>query len=155
MASRDLKPVFNALRRLVRAARLSAHEVHGAIGVSGSALFVLQQIAEHPGASMRDLTKRTHTDHSSVSVVVARLVRRRLVARKTSSADARRVELSLTPKGHALLKDAPEALQERLVRALDALRPEELRTLGSLLERVVRTAGIDPEPAEMFHEPMR
>ena len=32
-----MKAVFNALRRLVRAARLSANEVHGALGLAGRA----------------------------------------------------------------------------------------------------------------------
>src|SRR5438046_2345829 len=90
----DLKAVFNALRKLVRAVRLSSNEVHRALGISGSQLFVLQQLIEAPKASLRDLARLTHTDHSSVSVVVARLVNRKLVARKTSAVDGRRVELS-------------------------------------------------------------
>ena len=151
----DLKAVFNALRRLVRAARLSANEVHRALGITGSQLFVLQQLIVHPNASLRDLEKLTHTDHSSVSVVVARLVRRKLVARKTSAVDGRRVELSLTAKGRALLKKPPEVLQERLVRALEGLPRGSLRTLRTLLDRVVHDSGLEPEPAEMFLEPLR
>jgi len=150
-----LKAVFNALRRLVRAVRLSANEVHGAIGISGSQLFVLQQLVDHPKASLSELASLTHTDHSSVSVVVSRLVQKRLVARKTSAADGRRVELSLTPKGRALLHRAPEVLQERLQRALTGMKKGRLRTLRLLLDDVVREAGLEPEPAEMFLEPIR
>ncbi len=154
MSPDDLKAVFNALRRLVRAARLSANEVHGSLGISGSQLFVLQQLVEHPKASLRDLEKLTHTDHSSVSVVVSRLVRNKLVARRTSATDGRRVELSLTPKGRALLHRAPPVLQERLVGALAGMPKAKLRTLRVLLDGVVRDAGLAPEPAEMFHEPL-
>src|SRR5262245_45299779 len=128
-ASDDLKAVFNALRKIVRAVRLSSNEVQSALGISGSQLFVLQQLIDHPNASLRDLAKLTHTDHSSVSVVVARLVGRRLVARRTSATDGRRLELSLTTKGLALLKRPPEPLQERLVRSLRGLPEEQLHTL--------------------------
>jgi MarR family transcriptional regulator, organic hydroperoxide resistance regulator len=151
----DLKAVFNALRKLVRAVRLSSNEVQRSLGISGSQLFVLQQLADHPKASLRDLANLTHTDHSSVSVVVARLVRRRLVARKTSAADARRVELSLTQKGRAMVERSPEVLQQRLVRSLEQLPPARLRTLRTLLEGVVSDIGFGPEPAEMFLEPIR
>ncbi|MBL8953510.1 MAG: winged helix-turn-helix transcriptional regulator [Myxococcaceae bacterium] len=153
--SPDLKAVFNALRRLVRAARRSANELNATLGISGSQLFVLQQLVEHPKVSLGELAALTHTDHSSVSVVVSRLVRRRLVARRPSSHDGRRVELSLTPKGRALLHRAPEVLQERLVAALEGLPKGKLRTLRVLLDRVVSDAGLLPEPAEMFHEPIR
>ncbi|MBK7862559.1 MAG: MarR family transcriptional regulator [Archangiaceae bacterium] len=154
-APEDLKAVFNALRKLVRAVRLSSNEVHAELGVSGSQLFVLQQLIDHPRASLRDLARLTHTDHSSVSVVVARLVRRKLIARKTSAADARRVELTLTAKGRALLHRPPEVLQQRLVRSMERLPEGQLATLRRLLEQVVRDIGFESEPAEMFLEHMR
>jgi DNA-binding MarR family transcriptional regulator len=154
-SSDDLKAVFNDLRKLVRAVRLSSNEVQAALGISGSQLYVLQQLLEHPNASLRDLAALTHTDHSSVSVVVARLSRRRLVTRKVSAADARRLELSLTPKGRALLERPVELLQQRLVQSLGGLPAGQLRSLRVLLDRVVRDIGFEEEPAEMFLEHVR
>ena len=43
-------------------------------GLSSAQLFALQQIAEHPGASINDVAALTFTHQSSVSVVIQRLV---------------------------------------------------------------------------------
>src|SRR4051812_1869861 len=86
--------VAGSLRRIVRAVRVSSHTAEEKLGISGARLFVLQQLAEHPAASLSELAALTLTDQSSVSVVVTRLVESGLVARKTSAEDRRRLELS-------------------------------------------------------------
>jgi DNA-binding MarR family transcriptional regulator len=99
--------VMNALRRIVRDLRLGTRDAERTAGVSGAQLFVLQALNERPAASLDDLAERTLTDQSSVSVVVHRLIDRKLVASRVSSVDARRVELSLTASGRRLLAGAP------------------------------------------------
>ncbi|HSR98617.1 MAG TPA: MarR family transcriptional regulator, partial [Kofleriaceae bacterium] len=91
-----LNEVLNGLRRITQALRLSSSVVQDTLGITGAQLFVLHQVAESPGASLRELAERTATDQSSVSVVVSRLVEAGHVARRTSDADARRTELTLT-----------------------------------------------------------
>src|SRR5438034_11619122 len=107
-SAQDVNRAVNALRRIVRAIRLSSHVAEEKLGISGAQLFVLQQLAQGPKSSLGELAGRTLTHESSVSVVVSRLVRRRLVARRASAADGRRVELSLSPAGERLLRRAPE-----------------------------------------------
>src|SRR5678815_2642677 len=109
------------MRRIVRAIRLSSHTAEETLGISGAQLFVLQQLAVHPGASVGELADRTLTHQSSVSVVVSRLVRRR-----TSTTDRRRIELSLTTAGRALLSRAPELAQSRLIAALGRVSDGDL-----------------------------
>ena len=69
-----LNGVVNGLRRITQALRLSSSVVQDTLGITGAQLFVLQQLADRPGASLRELAERTLTDQSSVSVVVSRLV---------------------------------------------------------------------------------
>jgi DNA-binding MarR family transcriptional regulator len=148
----DIKEVFNALRHIVRAARASSHEVKGALGISGSQLFVLQQLIDHPRVSLRELAALTLTDQSSVSVVVGRLVRQRLVTRTTSAEDGRRLEVSLTARGRAFLKNPPEVVQLKLLRSLRSVPKPQLRTLRLVMNRIVRDLGLEAVPAEMFFE---
>src|SRR5580658_6655719 len=82
--ARDIRVVMDALRRVVRALRLTARDAERSAGISGAQLFVLQSLADQAAASLNELAERTLTDQSSVSVVVKRLVARRLVARKPS-----------------------------------------------------------------------
>ncbi len=148
----DLKPIFIALRHIIRAVRVASHEAEATLGISGAQLFVLQQLVDNPRISLRELASLTLTDQSSVSVVVARLVRRRLVARKISAADARRVEVSLTAKGQALLKQAPDSIQVRLLRSFKGVPSKELVAFQKTLTRVVKGLAPGAGPAELFFE---
>jgi DNA-binding MarR family transcriptional regulator len=148
-----LNEVVNALRRITQALRLSSSIVQDTLGITGAQLFVLQQIAECPGASLRELADRTLTDQSSVSVVVSRLVDAGHVARRTSQADGRRTELTLTDTGRGLLDRAPALAQSRLVAALRAIPSSRLRVAASVLERAARAINPTSAPTEMFFEP--
>lgn len=68
--------VMNALRRIVRFSRLADREVEAACIISAAQLFVLHVLVDEPAASVSELARRTLTDQSSVSTVVARLVER-------------------------------------------------------------------------------
>jgi DNA-binding MarR family transcriptional regulator len=143
---------MNALRHIVRDLRLGTRDAERRAGVSGAQLFVLQALNERPAASLTDLTRRTLTDQSSVSVVVRRLTQRKLVSSKVSPLDARRVELSLTAAGRRLVARCPEPTQARLVAALDRLGAAELAGLTRGLDTLVRQMGGVGSAPQMFFE---
>ena len=152
----DIRSILDALRRIVRDLRLSARDAERTAGISGAQLFVLQVLAQGPAASLNDLAVRTFTDQSSVSVVVRRLVDRKLLTRKPSKDDARRVEISLTAAGHRLLAKCPEPTQARLLKALRRMAEPERGALTRGLAGLVREMGIqDAEPRMFFEEPGR
>lgn len=148
-----LNGVVNALRRIIQSLRLSSSVVQDTLGITGAQLFVLQQLAECPGASLRDLAQRTLTDQSSVSVVVSRLVDAGHVLRRASPVDGRRTELTLSETGRWLVDRAPELAQTRMVAALRAIRPAHLRIAASVLETAARAIHPSTAPTEMFFEP--
>jgi DNA-binding MarR family transcriptional regulator len=148
-----LNEVVNALRRITQALRLSSSVVQDTLGITGAQLFVLQQLADRPGASLRELADRTLTDQSSVSVVVGRLVDAGHVARRASQTDGRRTELTLTDTGRWMIERAPELAQARLMAALRTMPPSQLRIAASVLDRAARAIHPAAGPAEMFFEP--
>jgi MarR family transcriptional regulator, lower aerobic nicotinate degradation pathway regulator len=148
-----LNEVVNALRRIIQAIRLSSSSVHDALGITGAQLYVLQQLAARPGASLRQLAEATLTDQSSVSVVVRRLVGTGHVARRVAESDARRTELTLTDRGRALLRRAPRLAQTRLVASLRSVSAAQLRVTARVLERAARAVSPARAPAPMFFEP--
>ena len=93
-----MAPVFNTLRRLVHSMHAASRETERRLGVTGAQLFVLTQLRTTPSLSINALAERTMTHQSTVSVVVRRLVRRKLVRKVRATDDARRVELTLTPE---------------------------------------------------------
>jgi DNA-binding MarR family transcriptional regulator len=148
----DVRAVMNGLRKIVRGLRLSAREAERTAGISGAQLFVLQSLSEEAAPSLNELSERTSTDQSSVSVVVRRLVDQGLVERRPSTEDARRVELRLTAAGKKLVRRCPEPTQARLVSALRRLGGGELAALRGGIEALVRGLGARSEAARMFFD---
>jgi len=146
-----VRPILDGIRKVVRSLRLSAQRAQTQVGLSGAQLFVLQSLAEAEGQTISELAARTATDPSSVSVVVARLSRRRLVARHADRRDRRRVRLNLTARGRAMARRAPAAAQRELVRSIGALSRAEQAALAELLGRIVAGMG-EISPALFFEE---
>ncbi|MGH7579755.1 MAG: MarR family winged helix-turn-helix transcriptional regulator [Gemmatimonadales bacterium] len=146
----DLSGVLDSIRRIIRVLRLSSGRSERELGLGSAQLFVLQQLAAAPAHSVNELAARTYTHQSSVSVVVRRLVEQGLVARRRSSDDGRRRELSLTAAGRRLVARAPVPAQVRLIEGLGALPRGELGVLRRLLGRVVQDMGAGREPATML-----
>lgn len=151
-AAAEVAQVFNSLRRLVHALHNASRDTERRLGVTGAQLFVLTQLRATPSISINALAERTMTHQSTVSVVVRRLVRRKLVKKIRAADDARRVELTLTPAGNALLRRAPELLQVRLARAIESIEPPERQVLARGLQHLVRTIGVDTGVTPMFFE---
>jgi DNA-binding MarR family transcriptional regulator len=147
-----IRGILNTLRRVVRDLRLSARAAERIAGVSGAQLFVLQALAEGPAASIGELAERTSTDQSSVSVVVRRLVEKRMVTRAPSAEDGRRVAITLTAAGKRVLVRCPEPTQARILEALRRLRPEELAALAAGTTALEQAMGIASEVPRMFFE---
>jgi DNA-binding MarR family transcriptional regulator len=148
----DIQIVLDAIRRIVRALRLFDRQTERRFGLSGAQAFVLQKLGDGKAISINELAGRTHTHQSSVSVVVGKLVHRRLVRRSSCSKDARRVALSLTRRGRRLLRSAPPSAQDRLIASLAALSKIRRRRLGELLTELIRKTGIEREPPALFFE---
>lgn len=152
---RDLTRVLDSIRAIVRTMRLSARAAEETLGVNGAQLFVLQKLGEAPADSLAELASRTHTDPSSVSVVVSRLVARGLVSREASSEDARRITIALTAAGRALLRRAPRAAQTQLADAAAQLSQRQLRALADGLARLAELMAPPEEDDEGERPPTR
>lgn len=149
---RQVAGAVNAIRRILHALRTSARRAETRMGVTGAQLFVLQTLAEAPVSSLNVLATRTFTHQSSVSVVVDRLVRRRLVLKRRAASDGRRVELKLTAQGRALIRRSPIVAQAKLIDGLRALPRREASELARLLQRLVVAMGAAHESAAMLFE---
>jgi len=151
MQPTDAARAMDALRRVVHAIRIATRASERAFGLSTAQLFVLRQLSARSGQSLSDLAARTRTTQSSISEVVARLVRNGLVSRAPSSIDRRRAVLSLTPAGDAILANAPETIQEQLLRGFESLDHGTRQSLADNLESWLTSSGLD-DAAPLFFE---
>jgi DNA-binding MarR family transcriptional regulator len=154
-ATTEAQDILDSIRRLVQELRVADREAENKLGLSGAQLFVIQKLGEESTMSVNDLAERTCTHQSSVSVVVQRLVDKRLIKRKEASDDRRRVELSLTADGKNLLARSRYSPQERMIHAIESMPPKDRRQLAALLAEVVDAMGLGSHAPEMFFETER
>jgi len=154
-ASPNRRSIVDALHALQRELRLiEGREVAG-VGLPPAQARVLQALGRQPAGSLAELAGRTHTDPSSASVVVQRLVDAGLVARVPARDDRRRTELSLTAAGRGRLRRAQATNGQRLHDAFGrlgerrtALLAETLQTLAAALRDADDApSGDDGSPA--------
>ena len=145
---------MNAVRRIVRALRIAERQSEAERGISAAALFVLREVEKGGAPTIGELARRTATGQSSVSEVVARLSARGLVTRGRSATDRRRAEITLSAAGRDLLRNAPEALQERLVAAFRRLPARRQREVADGLAEWMSLSGLESVAPSMFFEPL-
>jgi len=133
--------VVDSIRAVVQGLRVSGRESEQRLGISGAQLHVLEELADNPALSINELAARTFTHQSSASMIVSRLVERRLVTRTADRADARKLSISLTAAGRAMLRKAPQAPQTRLVSGLRMLSRSDLKQLAKNLSVLTEIMG--------------
>jgi len=111
-----------ALRRFLRFSEHAAAQT-GLTGQHYQTMLVLRACPAGKRLSINELAAQLLIKHNSAVGLVDRLVAERLVARRTSTTDRRKVELSLTARGHALLAK------------LAAAHRHELQQVGPVLTR--------------------
>lgn len=87
------------------------------------AMLILRASADEEPVTINDLARRLLIKHNSAVGLVDRLVKESLVARETSRADRRKVELRLSPRGR------------RVLAKLAGVHRRELQRIGPILEK--------------------
>jgi len=134
----EARTLLDALQAVARELRLTERRGRAPLGVPPAQLRALRELAQRPAASLAELAARTHTDPSSASVVVQRLVERGLVVRVDSERDRRRTELRATPAGRALVARAPADAVARVAGALSPLGERQTASLSRGLQALAR-----------------
>ena len=125
-----------ALRRILRATELYARDLAQAAGMTPAQLRVLQVVDEKGGATPKALANQMSVSQATVTALVDKLVARGMVERQASEHDRRQINVVMTSLGGSTLEHAPDALQQRYVRAFEELADWEQAQLVSSLERV-------------------
>ena len=137
-----LSQARDAMHRLNRAmmARASSHWADLDVSMAQvKALFVLSEDAE---LTVSGLAERLGTKPSATSVLVDKLVHHGLVRRIEDESDRRRVQLSVTDEGTAIVERLRQG-RSRLVDWVGALQPDELRALTIGVNALIRVAESD------------
>jgi DNA-binding MarR family transcriptional regulator len=129
--------VLKKFRVIYGSVRQHFREVEQTCGVTGSQLWIMQEVANAPGIGISNLADRLSIHQSTCSQLVEKLVSRELVIKERSKEDQRRVGLRLTEEASKLIKKAPGPAEGILPDALSELPAEAIRTLDSSLGRLI------------------
>ncbi len=134
--------LVKALRRLARASDLQSRRIEREAGLTLPQLVVLgcaRDLGE--SATTRAIAAEADISDATVVAVLEKLEAKGLVARRRSAVDRRIVHTALTPRGAAVLTQAPPILGAAFARAFAALPEAERAALVAAFERVADLAG--------------
>lgn len=162
----DAHSVLNSFRCLVKSLRLADRAGLKEYGLGASQLYVLHELKRDAPLSINDLADRMATDQSTVSVVVAKLIDKGFVARERSETDARRLDLTLTAKGHLTVRNLPPPIQHLIIEGVQRLPRARAKALAESLRDICNVLGIadqhppmlmddDPKPAPKAKSPAK
>lgn len=106
-------------------------------GMSGSQMWVLQEVRRTPEIGIGELAKRMGVHQSTCSLLVDKLVVLGCLTKKRHSTDQRRVGLCLDAGGLTALAALPGPAEGILPEALAKLPPVVLKTLHINLEELI------------------
>lgn len=107
-------------------------------GLSGSQLWIMQQIYNFNGISNSELAKNLTLHVSTCSILVNKLIKKGLVEKTRSSTDERKIVLTISSKGKQLMAKAPKSPEGAIPSALKKLSIEELEELNKVLTKFAK-----------------
>lgn len=129
--------VLKKFRIIYGSVRQQFRDVEQTCGITGSQLWILQEVADTPEIGVSELAERLSIHQSTCSQLVEKLVTRELIIKERSKEDQRRVGLFLTEEAAKILKNAPGPAEGILPEALQALPESALLALDKSLVEVI------------------
>jgi len=129
--------VLKKFRIIYGLVRQHFSEIEKTCGVTGSQLWIIQEVSNNPGIGVSLLAEHLSIHQSTCSLLVEKLVNRKLILKERSTEDQRRVGLYLSDEAIQLLKNAPGPAEGLLPEALGALEAEAIKSLNGSLEKLI------------------
>ncbi|WP_371395356.1 MarR family winged helix-turn-helix transcriptional regulator [Fretibacter rubidus] len=128
--------VLIALRRIQQRTDQASKKLAQTVGLTPSQLMVLQYLQERGEISAGDIASLTQLKHATITALIDKMVARNFVSRRKCDEDRRRVWLKLEPAGEAIIRSAPNLLQDIFVGRFEKLPEWQQASLVAALEQV-------------------
>lgn len=126
--------------------RMEAH-----LGITAPQRFVLRLVGRFPGITASQLAVALHVNPSTITGVLKRLVRRRLIARRVDPHDRRRTFLGLTDAGRRINAETAGTVEGAVQQVIDTAPPQKVaatrEVLGALAEALAGSSAPTPAAA--------
>ncbi len=130
--------------KLLRASRAVVARVEPLLtehGLTPTQLGVLEALLHKGPMSQRELGDKVLTSAANMTDLIGKLEGRGLLQRTRLPNDRRSIRVELTGPGRSLIECLFPSHARDIARAMGALSPDELHSLGGLLRRLGRAEG--------------
>ncbi len=130
--------ILICLRKIIQSIELHSRDLVKRVGLTGPQLTILIEISKNPGSvSVGEIAASISLSMGTVTGVLERLEKRKLISRHKNDSDKRRVMVELSDEGQKIIESAPPLLQESFVEKLNSLQNWEQTMILSSLQRLV------------------
>jgi len=129
--------ILLSLRHIASAVDVYSRKLAAEHSITGPQLMCLHSVVKEGPLPLSGLSKRYSLSPSTVTGIVDRLESKGLVARMRTDPDRRKVLLTATDAGSALVSKAPSPLHDKLTAAIKGLPDAEQAAIANTLERIV------------------
>ena len=130
--------VLQQFRLIFGAMRQHFREVEERCGLSGSQMWVLQEVKRRPGIGVTELAGLLGIHQSTCSLLVEKLVAHGCIKRRSMHKDRRRIGLCLAERGEDAIAALPGPAEGILPAALSSTPEVVLKTLSINLSELIR-----------------
>jgi DNA-binding MarR family transcriptional regulator len=134
----SIEQVLIALRRVIRATDLHSKYLAKTTGLTAPQILLLQAIRDKGEVTIGELANKISLSQATVTTILDRLEKRKLVSRERSKKDKRKVHAYLTDEAFTTLRNAPVPLQDQFTRQFNELDEWEQTMIISSLQRVAQ-----------------
>lgn len=128
---------MRVLWALDHALRSTSKGMSQRLGVTGPQRVVLRLVGRTPGIAAGELAVALHIDPSTLTGILKRLVKRKLISKKSDPNDKRRAVLELTSRGQELDQVHAGTVEAAVVRLLDNQPAARVRAVRDMLAALV------------------
>jgi len=126
-----------SMRKITQAISLHSKDLSRRYGLTGPQLAVLSELSNREEVTVTELARSISASQATVTEMLNRLEKRRLIERQRNNTDRRRVTIHLTDECRKILSMAPPPLQETFVEGFSNLPEWEQLMILSAFKRVV------------------
>jgi MarR family 2-MHQ and catechol resistance regulon transcriptional repressor len=137
--------LYRSLSELARRYQFRNRDEVCCYGLTVSQCYALQALQQRQTLTSSALAYHLNLDLSSTTRLIDRLVRKKLVARTRSGADARVKEVSITPAGERLISRIDEEFAQMLSASLVDLPSDVQAAIPEVLRRLTRVLSCGPD----------
>ncbi len=126
-----------ALRKIIQAIDQHSTQLKKKFGLTGPQLIILQTVVDSDSISVTQLSKDVSLSQATATNITKRLESKGYLEKNKNATDKRRINLSVTEKGKAILEKVPPLLQEKFTSKFSKLEDWEQLMIESAFNRVV------------------